>query len=133
MQRRALVNLILFYPRVGGWLIAWTWSCRRRRPVLICRLSLSHILPNYFILENVKGFYTVQKGSVYKEVMAQLEALNHYHISVQTLNTKDYGVPQSRHRMYIWPTSVEHVFVGIDELGLARARRVLHLPAEVLV
>ena len=58
-------------------------------------------LPNYFILENVKGFYTVQKGSVYKEVMAQLEALNHYRVSVQTVNTKDYGVPQSRHRMYI--------------------------------
>ena len=58
-------------------------------------------LPTYFILENVKGFYTVQKGSVYKEVMAQLEGLNHYHISVQTVNTKDYGVPQSRHRMYI--------------------------------
>ena len=58
-------------------------------------------LPTYFILENVKGFYTVQKGSVYKEVMTQLEALNHYHISVQTVNTKDYGVPQSRHRMYI--------------------------------
>ena len=27
----------------------------------------------------------------------------------------------------------QNVFVGIDELGLARARRVLHLPAEVLV
>ena len=33
--------------------------------------------------------------------MAQLEALNHYRVSVQTVNTKDYGVPQSRHRMYI--------------------------------
>ena len=57
--------------------------------------------PTYFILEDVKGFYTVSEGTVFRKVMAMLNSLESYNVSVKTLNTKDYGVPQSRQRMYI--------------------------------
>ena len=66
--------------------------------------------PKYFIVENVKGFYTVSQGEVFREVMSELTSIGCYNVSVQTLNTKDYGVPQSRQRMYIVGTPSNEPF-----------------------
>ena len=57
--------------------------------------------PKYFILENVKGFYTAREGKVFAQIMFRLNNLDNYSIGAATLNTKDYGVPQSRQRMYV--------------------------------
>ena len=70
--------------------------------------------PKYFILENVKGLLSHNKGQTMaiildclaKTVNSQYsftmyeEGLN-YHIYYKVLNTKDYGLPQNRERVFI--------------------------------
>jgi DNA (cytosine-5)-methyltransferase 1 len=61
---------------------------------------VSHIRPKYFVAENVSGLKQLSNGSFLKE---QLEAYKKagYNLSYQILNAKDYGVPQSRKRLFI--------------------------------
>lgn len=60
--------------------------------------------PKIFILENVKTLVTLNNGSYFKDILNQLEENNIYNVNWKILNTKDYGIPQSRERLY---------FVGI--------------------
>ena len=57
--------------------------------------------PRFFILENVRGLFTMQGGEVYKRILSILQLKLGYHISVFILNSRDYGVPQTRRRLYI--------------------------------
>lgn len=58
------------------------------------------VRPKYFVAENVSGLKQLNNGSFLKE---QLEAYDKagYNISYQLVNAKDYGVPQSRKRLFI--------------------------------
>jgi DNA (cytosine-5)-methyltransferase 1 len=57
--------------------------------------------PKIFILENVKNFTSVENGNVFAFLMKKLKALNRYSISHCILNTKNYGIPQNRERLFI--------------------------------
>ncbi len=73
--------------------------------------------PKCFILENVKGLLSHDKGRTYQTITDILTngggTLNGqisidlfddglgYHVYAQVLNTKDYGVPQNRERIFI--------------------------------
>ena len=65
--------------------------------------------PKYFILENVKGLVRHDKGNTFKVIMDSLESLN-YTIYHKVLNTKDYGIPQNRERIFIVGFSDTHTF-----------------------
>jgi DNA (cytosine-5)-methyltransferase 1 len=54
----------------------------------------------YFILENVKGFVTHDNGNALKTVLAEFDQLG-YDVSWKVLNSINYGVPQSRERIYL--------------------------------
>lgn len=54
----------------------------------------------YFILENVKGFVTHDGGKSMKIVLAKFDELG-YAVYWKVLNSLDYGVPQSRERIYL--------------------------------
>lgn len=69
-----------------------------------CLDVIFHCKPKIFILENVKTLVTLNNGSYFKEIINQLEENNIYNVNWKVLNTKDYGIPQSRERLY---------FVGI--------------------
>jgi len=56
--------------------------------------------PRYFILENVKGLLNHQGGKTFGLILRTLDELG-YDVQYQVLNSKDYGVPQSRERVYI--------------------------------
>ena len=56
--------------------------------------------PKYFILENVKGLLRHDKGNTLETILNSLEALK-YDIHYKVLNTKDYGIPQNRERIFI--------------------------------
>ncbi len=70
--------------------------------------------PKYFILENVKGLLSHEKGRTFAIILDCLaktvntqysftmydEGLN-YHIYYKVLNTKDFGIPQNRERVFI--------------------------------
>lgn len=56
--------------------------------------------PRYFILENVKGLLSHDNGQTFRTILGILDELG-YDLQWQVLNSKDYGVPQSRERVYI--------------------------------
>ena len=56
--------------------------------------------PKAFLLENVKGLVSHNQGKTLKTILNVLEELN-YKYSFKILNSKDYGVPQNRERIYI--------------------------------
>lgn len=56
--------------------------------------------PKIFIFENVKGMLSHDKGRTWKIIKDTFERDCNYDIYFQVLNAKDYGVPQSRERIY---------------------------------
>ena len=57
--------------------------------------------PKIFILENVKTLVTLNKGSYFNEILSRLENNGNYDVKWKVMNSKDYGIPQSRDRLYI--------------------------------
>jgi len=56
--------------------------------------------PRVFILENVSGLVTLEKGTYMKAILKELEKLGEYNIQWKILDTKQQGVPHSRRRWY---------------------------------
>ena len=58
--------------------------------------------PDFFVIENVKGMLTLNKGAFVKDLIERFgpNGLG-YNISYQLLNAADYGVPQARERVII--------------------------------
>jgi DNA (cytosine-5)-methyltransferase 1 len=56
-------------------------------------------LPKWFIFENVRNLLNSNDGEDFKIVKAAFE--ENYNIKYQVLNTSDYGIPQTRRRLYI--------------------------------
>lgn len=65
--------------------------------------------PRNFILENVKGLVNHDGGRTFRTIISTLVELG-YCVEWKVLNSKDFGVPQSRERIYI----VGH-FGGVPE------------------
>ena len=56
--------------------------------------------PRYFLLENVKGLLSHDSGRTFKIIIATLNELG-YDVQWQVLNSKNFGVPQNRERVFI--------------------------------
>lgn len=56
--------------------------------------------PKVFIYENVKGLTNHDKGNTFKTMKATFDELG-YKYFYKTLNSKDYGVPQHRLRIFV--------------------------------
>ena len=56
--------------------------------------------PKVFIFENVKGMISHDKGRTWRVIKETFENDCGYQIYYQVLNAKDYGIPQSRERIY---------------------------------
>lgn len=56
--------------------------------------------PLGFILENVEGLVAHDNGKTFNIILETLQDL-HYKVSYRVLNSKDFGVPQERKRIYI--------------------------------
>lgn len=56
--------------------------------------------PAYFLLENVPGLLSHDKGRTFHTILCSLHELG-YHVEWKVLNSKDFGVPQSRRRVYV--------------------------------
>lgn len=56
--------------------------------------------PKYLFLENVPGLLSHDRGRTFKTILSALDELG-YDVTWQVLNSKDFGVPQSRKRLYI--------------------------------
>lgn len=56
--------------------------------------------PKAFLLENVKGLIAHDKGNTLKVILETLNQLG-YDVHYKVLNTKDFGPPQNRERIYL--------------------------------
>ena len=80
--------------------------------------------PKYFLLENVRNLLSHDKGRTFSVMMQILINLG-YNIRWDVLNSKDFGVPQSRERIYIrgslndFPNDI-----SICENGLGQPNRI---------
>lgn len=58
------------------------------------------VQPKVFIFENVKGLINHDRGKTWKTILKTFEDDCGYQVYYQVLNSKDYGVPQSRDRIF---------------------------------
>ena len=55
--------------------------------------------PEWLVYENVKGMLSSNNGWDFLSILLEMDRLG-YDIEWQTLNTKDFGIPQNRERVY---------------------------------
>ena len=66
-----------------------------------CLKTLQSTQPACFLFENVRGLVSHDQGNTFRTILYSLASLKKYHIYHKILNTKNYGVPQNRPRVYI--------------------------------
>jgi len=57
--------------------------------------------PKVFLIENVKGLLTHEKGETLEHILSELNRTGKYIIKYKVLNANNYGVPQKRERIFI--------------------------------
>ncbi len=69
---------------------------------------VKHFKPRFFVMENVTGILSMQTkaGELVKEVIIREYQNAGYHVEIFTLNAAEFGVPQSRVRVF---------FIGLRE------------------
>lgn len=55
--------------------------------------------PKYILLENVKGLLSETHETTFKKILSELKRIG-YHVRWQVFNSKDYGIPQNRERIF---------------------------------
>lgn len=61
---------------------------------------VSEIRPKVFIYENVQGMLKHDHGKTWEVIKSVFEGLN-YSLNIQVLDAKDYGIPQTRRRLFV--------------------------------
>ena len=62
--------------------------------------AAKQIKPRYLFLENVKGLLNHDSGNTFRTILNTLDELG-YDVEWRVLNSKNFGVPQNRERVYI--------------------------------
>ena len=65
----------------------------------ICRFA-SILRPKYLFLKNVRGLLNHDRGATFETIIRTLDGLG-YDVEWQVLNSKNFGVPQNRERVFI--------------------------------
>ena len=87
---------------------------------------IQYALPTVFLLENVRGLKSDNEGRTYASLVDRIERMKDkdgqpaYKLKVCLLNSRDFGTPQTRNRLY---------FVGIRRIHMHNVEDELHLPA----
>ena len=80
---------------------------KRSNIMLHCIDVIKQKTPLIFILENVKNFKYIEGGTPYNHLLTELSSIKNedgshtYNLYPDIYNTKDYGIPQNRERIYI--------------------------------
>ena len=61
---------------------------------------LMYVMPQIFVAENVKGILSLGKGEVFNQIKQDFEAAG-YRLYHKLVNSRDYGVPQLRERVFL--------------------------------
>lgn len=79
-----------------------------------CRI-VETIQPEFFVIENVRGMLTLGNGFFKEDIENRFGALG-YKISNRILNAKNYGVPQSRERVFF--IGLKNIHFNFDDLDV---------------
>lgn len=80
--------------------------------------------PTGFLLENVEGLMEHQKGETLAKMIEVLEELN-YHINFKVLDGKEFGLAQSRKRIYIVGSKASKPSLDLFELKQSKLSTVI--------
>ncbi len=58
--------------------------------------------PKWILLENVRGLTTAKHKQTFEKILYELKRIGYGNVAFQLLNTKDYGIPQNRERLWIF-------------------------------
>lgn len=77
------------------------------------------VKPKMFIMENVKGMQTMQKGEIFKEIIlalsdSEIMAGEQYRITFKVLKGVELGIPQKRERLFI--IGVKDKAIDLDDM-----------------
>ena len=67
---------------------------------------VSVIKPDFFVLENVPGLLSMEKGKYKEDIINRFSEIG-YNVTYKVLRASDYGVPQSRQRVFFIGLSKE--------------------------
>ena len=62
--------------------------------------AIDVIRPNIFVYENVKGLFSYKNGNIFNQLKELFEKIG-YELSINFVNALNFGVPQSRERIFI--------------------------------
>jgi len=62
--------------------------------------------PQFILLENVKGLTTKVHKSTFEKILSELDRIG-YNVQTKLLNSKDYGIPQNRLRVWFFASRKE--------------------------
>ena len=61
-----------------------------------------HKKPQFILLENVKGLLGKKHRPTFDKIISELNRIGYKNVQYAVLNSKDYGVPQNRERLWIF-------------------------------
>ena len=106
---RKSVDVIVGGPPCQGFSLANMWDKVKNDPrnTLFYNFVdyVSFFRPRLFLMENVKGILSVQKGKVINAITKSFEDLGYFIQKPRVLNAVHYGVPQKRERVFIIGTT----------------------------
>lgn len=83
--------------------------------------------PDFFVIENVKGMLTLNKGAFVKDLLSRFgENGLGYTITYKLLNAADYGIPQNRYRVFyiglknksfVFPKPLDYMLTASDGIS----------------
>lgn len=72
-----------------------------RGTLFFCLADIARVKrPRYLLFENVKGLLSHDKGNTFATIISTIDELG-YDLQWQVLNSKNFGVPQNRERVFI--------------------------------
>ena len=74
--------------------------------------------PKALLMENVRGLLSSHGGHDWETIRSEIEDIGYRIVFDRILNSKDYGVPQNRERLYIVALR-EDLFARMEALGLS--------------
>jgi DNA (cytosine-5)-methyltransferase 1 len=82
--------------------------------------------PSVFILENVKGLLTINNGKTFDKIIKTLKEIGNglYTLSFDILDTKDFGVPQHRERLFIVGTKKGSISPNLSQLKKKKMKKI---------
>ncbi len=127
-------DLIVGGPPCQGFSVAGKMDKNDPRSNLVFSFCdiVKKVRPQAFIMENVKALGNLAKfHDIRSEIMRKMAAAN-YHVTLSVLNAKDFGVPQSRERVFFIGTrqAASHSCISFEQFkadSISLRTAIIHL------